>query len=95
MKVEIANQAKVDLNRIGDWIAQENPMRAVSFVDELLSECLSLSNFPDKHAIYKSTDVGVVRRKPYGNYLIFYSVVSDIIVVTRILHGAQDYADLF
>jgi toxin ParE1/3/4 len=95
MKVKIADQAKADLSRIGDWIAQENPARAISFVDEILLECLSLGSFPQKYVVYKSTDVGMVRRKPYGNYLIFYAIVLDTIIVTRILHGAQDYSDLF
>jgi hypothetical protein len=32
-----------------------------------------------------------VRRRPYGNYLIFYRVGIGIIEVVHILHGAQDY----
>ena len=95
MRVEISQQAKIDLNRIGDWIAQENPVRALSFVDELLFECQSLSAFPDKYPAHSATDVGTLRRKSYGNYLIFYVVTPDRVVVSRILHGAQDYADLF
>ncbi len=95
MKVEISAAAKTDLRTIGDWIAQENPARAISFIDELFLECLSLSNFPQKYPEYKTTELGSLRRKSYGNYLIFYTVLSDQVVVTRILHGAQDYSDLF
>ena len=32
-----------------------------------------------------------IRRRVHGNYLIFYKVGRDRIVVIRILHGAMDY----
>jgi len=28
---------------------------------------------------------------PVGNYLIFYTITGDGIVVVRVLHGARDY----
>ncbi|MHC5232748.1 type II toxin-antitoxin system RelE/ParE family toxin [Brucella sp. LJL56] len=33
-----------------------------------------------------------IRRKIHGNYLIFYRVDADQLVVVHILHGARDYA---
>lgn len=35
MKLGIAPLAEHDLETIGDWIAQDNPVRAVSFTEEL------------------------------------------------------------
>jgi toxin ParE1/3/4 len=95
MRLEISDQAKLDLRLIGDWIAQENPARAISFVDELLLECLSLNSFPHRYPEYRISETSTLRRKSYGNYLIFYAVLEEVVVVARILHGAQDYADLF
>lgn len=95
MKVEFSNESDQDLESIGDWIAQENPDRAYSFVRELRVDCLSLSDFPERYAIYKSSDIGSIRRKPHGNYLIFYVVGQHTVSISRILHGAQDYSDLF
>ena len=51
--------------------------------------------FPESYAVVGMLDGFPVRRKVHGNYLIFYSVDADVINVLRILHGAQDYADLF
>jgi toxin ParE1/3/4 len=95
MRVELSRQARADLLLIGDWIAQENPVRAVSFVDELQSACLNLSDFPARYPLYKATADGPMRRKVYGNYLIFYVVGQNTVTVARILHGAQNYSDLF
>ncbi len=95
MNVEFSNDALTDLESIGDWIAQENPDRAYRFVRELRIDCQSLSDFPDRYAIFKSTELGKIRRKTHGNYIILYVVNSKVVSIVRILHGAQDYADLF
>jgi plasmid stabilization system protein ParE len=35
-----------------------------------------------------------VRRRPYGNYLIFYRIEIDVIAVVHVLHAAQDYESI-
>lgn len=95
MIVEFSRQAERDLEAIGDWISQENPERAFSFVRELRVDCASLADFPERYATYKTSDMGDMRRKPHGNYLIIYVVGEEIVSIIRILHGAQDYSDLF
>jgi toxin ParE1/3/4 len=35
MKLVFTDEAKADLRQIGEWIAEDNPVRAFSFVDEL------------------------------------------------------------
>jgi toxin ParE1/3/4 len=32
-----------------------------------------------------------IRRRPYGDYLIFYRVNANVIDVLHILHGARDF----
>lgn len=46
MIVLITDEARTDLDRIAAYIAQDNPVRAVSFVQELLEGCRSLSASP-------------------------------------------------
>ena len=35
-----------------------------------------------------------IRRRVYGNYLIFYRTMSDAVEVLHVLHGARDYENL-
>jgi plasmid stabilization system protein ParE len=35
-----------------------------------------------------------IRRRPFGNFLIFYRVGTETIEVVHILHGARDYEPL-
>jgi toxin ParE1/3/4 len=95
LKVEFSNEAGIDLEAIGDWIAQDNPNRAYSFVRELRNECLKLKDFSKLNSLFKNSDLGEVRKRPYGNDIIFYVVENDIVIIARILHGARDTSDLF
>lgn len=94
MKVIITLTAKDDLIEIGRFIGENNPHRAVTFVDELLSCCFSLTNMPKAYPLlprYKTTEI---RRCVYHNYSIFYVVSENNIEILRILYGARNYEQL-
>lgn len=46
MKLGISPLAEQDLEAIGDYIAQDNPVRAVSFTEELYQQCLLIAESP-------------------------------------------------
>ena len=91
MIVVISSAAEADLEAIGDWIAQDNPLRAVSFILELRHACKTLADAPRGYALVPRYEHRGVRRKPHGNYLIFYRLGDDVVEVVHILHGARDY----
>ena len=96
MKVFFAPAAKLDLLSIGEHIGQENPDRAVSFVDEHIDHCYTLAELPRRYPLVPRYEDHGIRRCVHGNYLIFYRVHAelDIVQVIHILHGARDYASL-
>jgi toxin ParE1/3/4 len=95
MRLKYTPASQTDLRKIIAWIADENPSRAISFADELRSACRSILPFPLSSPVLETKTSKDIRRKIYGNYLIFYRVREDVVEILRILHGAQDYADLF
>lgn len=46
MMVEFSTEAESDLEQIADFIAQDNPRRVLSFVEELRSKCFALADSP-------------------------------------------------
>jgi plasmid stabilization system protein ParE len=46
MKLVFTDEAKADLLQIGEWIAEDNPPRALTFVDELETRCARLTAMP-------------------------------------------------
>jgi toxin ParE1/3/4 len=95
MKVILTEPAEADLEDIADFIAQDNAARAESFVAEIIERCLSLGEAPERHVVYARLLHQDIRRCPYGAYLIFYAVEGDNVEITRVIHGARDYARIF
>ena len=94
MIVELTAEAERDLEKVGDWIAGNNPAVAERFVNELLAACLALADFPERFPLVPRYERHDIRHRVHGNYLIFYRVESDKVVVVHVLHGAMDYSGL-
>lgn len=90
MIVEFTAAAEADLEAIGDYIAQDNPVRALSFVRELSRSCLDLADIPEAWPIVACYEHHGVRRRVHGRYLIFYRVAESRIVILHVLNGAMD-----
>ena len=91
MKVIFAAEAELDLEHIGDYIAVDNPVRAESFVRELLGRCHALADMPRAFPLVPRYEHTGVRRRPHGDYLIFYRVGADVVDILHVLNGAQNY----
>lgn len=92
MTVHLSYEAIADLERIADYIAQDNPRRALSFVQELRDRCLGLENMPEVYPLVPRYEKYGVRRRVHGNYLIFYRVDAEQVTVLHVLSSAMDYA---
>ena len=94
MKIVFTDAAKADLRDIGDWIAEDNPVRARSFIVELRRKTLSIGVNPRLYPLALNLEVQGIRRRLYRGYLIFYRVGENRIDILHILHGARDYEAL-
>lgn len=94
MNVFITEAAASDLQAIGDFIAARNPARAISFVRELVEQCERLADMPLRFQLVPRYAHLGIRRRPYGEYLIFYAVQVESIEILHVLNGAQDYASV-
>ncbi len=90
MIVRITPEAERDLESIGDFIAADNPARAISFLAELRKTCASLAEYPNRFPIVPRFERYDIRKCSHGRYLIYYRVRADTIEVIRILHSAMD-----
>lgn len=94
MKVVLSREADADLERIGDYIARENPARAETFVDEIERSCLGIGDAPRAYPLVARYEQSGVRRRVHGNYLIFFRIDADAVIILHVLHGAMNYADI-
>jgi len=94
MIVHVSAEAEHDLEAIGDFSACGSPARALSFVQELRAKCLGLGDMPERFPLLPCYEAAGLRRRAHGNYLIFYCVEADEVVVIHVLNSAQDYASI-
>ena len=73
-------------------IAQDNPTRALTFVDELEARCAALGDTPGIGTPRSELGEGI-RMFPHGRYLIFYRGAQAGVRIERIMHGARDISD--
>lgn len=86
-------KAVEDLQAIGDFIAADNPARAVSFIDEMLAACAGIAERP--RAYQRRDDLARgLRQAVHGRYLILFTDGGDAVVIERVLHGARRLEDL-
>lgn len=83
-----------DLNGILDYIARDNVVAAISFVETLKDKCRSLARFPLLGASREQLAEGL-RVFSVGNYVIYYRPEGQSVRVERVLHGARDADALF
>jgi toxin ParE1/3/4 len=90
MNVEFSAEAEADLEAIADDIARDNPVRALSFVREIVERCIGLAEMPEAFPLVPRYQHHGIRRRVHGRYLIFYRALGDRITILHILNGAMD-----
>ncbi|GAB6909758.1 type II toxin-antitoxin system RelE/ParE family toxin [Desulfosarcina cetonica] len=93
MQCVFSPHAEFDLEEIGDYIARDNPSRAVSFIQEIRDLCAKLTASPEAYPLRRELGQDI-RMVAFRRYLIFYTA-GDCIRIERILHGARDIPSLF
>ena len=94
MIVNVTTRARRQLDQITDYIARDNPARAVTFARELFDRCLSLHRQPERFPVAGRAGRRTMRKITHGNYLILYYVDQNRVEVTDIVNSAQDWVRL-
>lgn len=95
MKVRFARDAEADLEEIGDYIAEHNPLRAETFVQEIRARGHSLSSFASRYPPVERYGSLNIRRANHGRYGIFYRVADNSVVILRVVHSSRGLDTLF
>lgn len=93
-RLVITPLAENDIEEIGDYIAKDNPNRAVSFIAELRGQCRKLALSPQAYRLRHELG-NDVRACVHGNYIIFFNHDEKNVRILRILHGARNISALF
>ena len=96
-RVELMDTAEECLLDIGEYIALDNPVRAISFIDEIvvaLKKTLSL--FPFAGSLYDGIENNeTIRTFVHGNYTSYYRVneSTQTVEVLFVFNGKREITD--
>lgn len=81
--------AEQDLESIAEYIAADNPLRAINFVREMRQQCQRIALNPPGYRL--RPELGErIRSCAYGHYVIFFEASPREVTVVRVLRGARD-----
>lgn len=93
MKFVISPHAANDIDNIANYIALDNPDRAVSFALEIRQRFRVIAerpfSFPEKAEWGRNKRSSLI-----GKYHILFEVKDDVVQIQRIMHGARDIGNL-
>ena len=97
-KFRLSRQARTDLERIADYLAERNPGAAERVLDTLLEAFEFLGENPlagvardDLHPLLRM----FVPRRPAASFVVFYYPLRNGIEVSDVIHAAQDWIGMF
>lgn len=93
MLLELSDFVEGDLEAIADYIAEDNPRRAVTFIREIRSKFNGIQRNPFIYQI--RLDIGdEARMATIGNYAILFQVIGNIVRIERVAYGGRDLPDI-
>lgn len=93
MPFKISDAAKADIDEIVESIKIDNPIAAEKWLRVLIEKCEALGSFPSMGRIREDLLPGAYMF-PYANYLIFYRIMGDTVVIAHVVHAARDVRNL-
>ena len=94
MRLELSRFIESDLDDIAHYIAQDNPRRAVTFIQDIRAKFRSVQRTP---LIYQlRPDIGdQARMATVGNYAILFRVLDEVVRIERVTYGGRDLPAIF
>ena len=88
-RVRWSNQALVDVEAIGNFIARDAPSVAQVFVERVFEAVKRLEAFPRSGRIVPEIGQEDIREIVFGSYRIVYVVSEDEVNILTVFHAAR------
>jgi toxin ParE1/3/4 len=93
VRIEFSRSVEGDLDAIADYIAQDNPQRAVTFIRDIRQKIHRIGEQPLLYQlrpeIGDSAPLAVV-----GRYVILFRILEDVVRIERVVYGGRDLPPL-
>ena len=89
MRLELSAFVETDLDEIAAFIANDNPGRAVTFIQDIRAKFRVIQRTPLLYQL--RPDIGEeARMATVGHYAILFRVMGEIVRIERVVYGGRD-----
>jgi len=86
-----SQEAIADLQRLREFIAENNPTSAQRIARELISRVEQLQVMPNMgKPVDSAPDREVIRDMVFGNYTVRYAIHGEVLVILRLWHHYEN-----
>ena len=94
MRLELSRFIESDLDDIADYIAQDNPGRAVTFIQDIRAKFHDIHHNPLRYQL--RPDIGnEARMAIVGSYAILFRVSGEVMRIERVVYGGRDLPGVY
>ena len=94
MYVEFSRFVEPDLENISDYIAGDNPARAVRLIQEIRQKIRQIAEQPLLYQLRPEIGAGA-RLTVVGRNIILFRVIGQTLRIERVVYGGRDLPALF
>lgn len=94
MRLEFSRYVESDLDAIAEFIAQDNPQRAVEFIREIWRKIIKVGEQPLAYRLRPEIG-GAARLAVVRRYVILFRVIGEVVRIERVVYGGRDLPALF
>jgi len=84
-----------DLERIGDYIAEDSRGYAAALLRRIRDRARSLEEMAERGRVVPELDEPTVRELVVGSYRLIYEIGDEAVYVLGLIHGARDLPALW
>jgi len=89
MKIFWTKEALIRLQEIEEYIARDNPVAAIDYVDKLISVAEKIVDYTEKGRIVPELSLENIRELLFKNYRVVYLVKRNSVDILTIFEGHQ------
>lgn len=94
MQLELSAFIEADLDAIAAFIAEDNPMRAVTFIRDIRAKFRTIQHGPFIYQL--RTDIGEdARMASVGNYAILFRITASAVRIERVVYAGRELSNVF
>jgi plasmid stabilization system protein ParE len=92
-RLELSRFVEADLDEIAAYIAEDSPLRAVTFIRQIRAKFADVARDPLLYQLQPEIGEGA-RMAMVGRYVILFRLAGEVVRIERVVFGGRDLSSI-